>query len=141
LRTAIKKYEGLLGKDSMAVAQLDAKLAEGLIAERKIPEVRPLLLNSRRIYKLTSSDNSTEYVRVLNRLGQFDLDQNDFSSAKAELSEALDMARKLPNHKELLVLCLRNKANLLEQCSEPGGEAKNLIKEADQIERQEAAHN
>ncbi|HEY9719446.1 MAG TPA: serine/threonine-protein kinase [Trichormus sp.] len=141
LRTAIQKYERLLGKDSIAVAQLDAKLAEGLIAERKIPEVRPLLLNARRIYKQTASDNPVEYVRVLNKLGQFDLDQSDFSNAKQELTEALDMARKLPNHKELLVLCLRNKANLLEQCGEPGGEAKNLIKEADQIERQEAAHN
>jgi serine/threonine-protein kinase len=136
LHTAIQKYEGLLGKDSLAVAQLDTKLAEGLVAERKIPEVRPLLLNARRIYKQTASDNPVEYVRTLNRLGQFDLDQNDFADAKPELTEALDMARKLQNHKELLVLCLRNKANMLEQCGEAGSEAKQLIKEADQIEKQ-----
>lgn len=136
LTTAITNYENLLGKDAIAVAVLDTKLAEGYVAERKIPQVRPLLLNACRIYKQGAGDKPADYVRALSRLGQFDLDQNDFTKATPELTEALNMARRLQNDKGLLVICLRNKANLLQQCHDASDEANQLLKEADQIEKQ-----
>jgi len=138
LKKAIDIDDNLLGTDSLAIAQLDTKLADGLIAERKMPEVRPLLVNARRIRNEHASDDPAEYVRALNKLGQFDLDQNDFKNGKVELSEALKLARQLKVHSDLLPLSLRNYANLLNQCGEPGGpeKAKALMKEADRVEKE-----
>lgn len=125
----------LLGGDSLAAAQLDAKLAECLIALRNYPRVRVLLQHVCDLRKKHSADNPEAYVAALGKLGQYDLDQNNFKDAEPELTEALRLARALKQKNELLVLCLRSYADLLRQTHRTE-EASNLLKEANNLGRE-----
>ena len=92
-----------------------------------------MLLEACQFRKERSAKNPSEYAEVLNKLGQFDLDQNDFKSAEPELAEALKVARHPGVKSEAVLLCLRSYANLLRQTNRKA-ESQKLFKEADAIE-------
>lgn len=134
LERAIAVEKKILDPDSIAFAQLAAKLAEPLEEQHKFDQVRPLLVESVRIYKIHQADNQAEYIKALNALGQFDLDQGNIGPAKQELNDALAKARSLKNNQEVLVLCLRSYENLLRQ-TQCGAEADKISAEAAAIEK------
>ncbi|HNB23026.1 MAG TPA: hypothetical protein PKZ32_11425, partial [Candidatus Melainabacteria bacterium] len=72
-------------------------------------------------------------VAALNKLGQFDLDRNDFAQAEPELKSAVERARKLKNKDNILLLSLRSYADLL-QLTDRVAQGDALDKEADRLE-------
>ncbi|HEY9715376.1 MAG TPA: tetratricopeptide repeat protein, partial [Chroococcales cyanobacterium] len=134
LRRATQVEAEKLGKDSASVAQLDLKLAECLLNLRKSSGVRDLLVHATATLKSHAVDKPDEYVRTLNRLGQFDLDQNDFTRAEPELKEALDAARALRGHKDIVMLCMRSYSDLLQRTNRKD-EAVKVMQEADALDR------
>jgi hypothetical protein len=123
----------LLGPDSTSLAQLLARLADCHIQLHKFTEVRPLLVHAMKLRQKQCEQNPSEYVRSLNKLGQFDLDQNDMKQAEGELRPALDEARKLKGNKDLLLVCIRSYADLLRQTHREN-ESKQLVHEADALD-------
>ena len=82
LDRAISVDKNLLDDNSVSMARLKTELAECLIQLRKFARVRGLLLQANELRKREKDKDPAEYVHSLNRLGQFDLDQNDFENAK-----------------------------------------------------------
>ena len=124
----------LLGSDSYSLAALHSKLADCYLQQRKFPQVRPLLVEATRLYeKKKESNKSGDYARSLSKLGQFDLDQNNFADAQKELCDAIARARTIKN-KELLLISLRSYADLLRQ-SHKEKESRDLLDEAAKLEK------
>lgn len=135
----------LLGPDAPSLVPFEVRLADCLIAQRKFPSVRPLLAHSAEILKKQASPSApaefggqeAQYARVLNKLGQFDLDQSDFQHATVELEEALAVARKGKVGDDVLLLCLRSYADMLRQTGKKA-ESDKYFAEADSIEKAKA---
>lgn len=134
LERAIAVAKKILDPDSIAFAQLSAKLTEPLEQQHKYDQMRPLLQEAVRIYELHKTDNQSAYIKALNALGQFDLDQSKMDLAKKELGDALAKARLLKDDKEVLVLCLRSYESLLRQ-TQCAPEADKIAAEAAAIEK------
>lgn len=121
LKLAIDTFEELgLGR-SEQVADFNLAMADCLVSQQRMSEVRPLLEQSVEIRKQTSSSlNSSksalkEYIRAELRLGQFDRDQSDFDSSHAELKDALDKAQaNFSKEDPAFVTLCRNSFNDLE---------------------------
>lgn len=127
----------LLGGDSIVVAQLETQLADCLIVRRKYPQVRSLLAHICQVQKKTNNESSSQYIRALARLGQFDLDQNDFKSAEPELTKADQLSKDLKTDNTTVLLCMRSYADLLRQTNREAA-AKKLQQEADALEQKTA---
>lgn len=134
LERAIAVEKKILDPDSIAFAQLSAKLAEPLEQQHKYDQMRPLLEETVRIYEIHRTDNPAAYIKALNALGQFDLDQSKIDDAKKELGDALAKARLLKDNKDILVLCLRSYESLLRQ-TQCTPEADKIAAEASAIEK------
>jgi hypothetical protein len=134
LKKALEIEKKMLGEDSVIVAKLETKLAECYSAQRKFPQVRTLLAHALAVFEEHSGDDPNSAVGALNKLGQFDLDRSDFKQAEPELANALKRARKLKKKDDVLLLCLRSYADLLQQTGKvPEGDA--LDREADILEK------
>lgn len=134
LERAIAVEKKILDPDSIAFAQLSAKLVEPLEQLHNFDKVRPLLAEVVRIYEVHQTENQADYIKSLNELGQFELDQNRFTEAKKQLGDALAKARLLKDNNEVLVLCMRSYESLLRQ-TQCGPEADKLSAEAAAIEK------
>jgi len=133
LTRALDVETRLLGPDALSLAPLQTSLADCCQQLREFPKIRPLLLAACNLYKKNRANGELKYVASLNKLGQYDLDQNRFDDAKAELCDALGAARKL-NDKHMLVLCLRSDADLLRQLGQKN-ESQKLYQEAETVEK------
>ncbi len=85
LKKALDIEKKMLGDDSVMVAKLETKLADCYVAQRKFPQVRALLAHALSVYEQHNTDDPNTAVGALNKLGQFDLDRNDFKQAEPEL--------------------------------------------------------
>mgnify|MGYP000853127847 CR=1 FL=1 len=145
LRKALAVERKLLGDDLVAIAQLEAQLADCLVARRKYAEVRALLAHAVAVHEKSDAESPEDYVLALNRLGQFDLDQSNMKDAEAELSKGLQQARELDSkkgagsHKRVLLLCMRSYGDLLRQTKRQE-EARKLLQEADALEKGGVGH-
>ncbi len=143
LSKSLELERKMLGNDSVQVIQLEARLADCLVAEKKYGDARPLLTHVREIRKKDKDSKPLEYVVALNKLGQFDLDQNDFENAKPELAESLAEARKLSgtdksaNYMGALLSAVRSNADLYRQTKQQD-KAEKLLEEARALEKQGA---
>ena len=134
LKKALAIEKKMLGEDSIVVAKLETRLAECFSAQRKFPLVRTLLAHALTVFEKHAGDTPNLAVGALNKLGQFDLDRNDFKRAEPELANALKRARELKKKDDVLLLCLRSYADLLQQTGRvPEGDA--LDREADILEK------
>lgn len=134
LKKAIDVETKLLGADSAIVAKLETKLAECYSAQRKFPQIRTLLTHALSVLEKHKHDDPSSAVRALNKLGQFDLDRGDYDNAEPELEKALKQARELNLKGDVLLICLRSYADVLQQTNRvPAGDA--LDREADMIEK------
>ncbi len=134
LTKAIGVEKKLLGPDSKIVAKLETKLADCNSAQRKFAQVRPLLLHALSVFESRKGDDPSAAVAALNKLGQYDLDRNDFKNAQKELADALAAARALGKKDNVLLVCLRSYADCLQQTNRvPKGDA--LDREADVLEK------
>jgi tRNA A-37 threonylcarbamoyl transferase component Bud32/tetratricopeptide (TPR) repeat protein len=124
----------MLGQDAPSLVPLETRLADCLVAQRKFPQVRPLLAHAVQVLRKQPGGHESEYAKVLNKLGQFDLDQSNFKQATPELEEALAVARKAAGDEDVLLLCLRSYADLLRQTGKIEQSAK-FFAEADAIEK------
>lgn len=136
LKKALEIEKKMLGEDSVMVAKLQTKLADCYVAQRKFLQVRALLAHALQVYEEHRADDPNSAVAALNKLGQFDLDRNDYERAEPELREALQRARQLKKRDDVLLLCLRSYADLLQLTGKvPAGDA--LDREADMLEKKE----
>ncbi len=133
LKRALSLEKKLVGKDNVIVAKLQLRLAECYIAQRKFSQVRDLLTHALSVFEKFSADDPSFAVAALNKLGQFDLDRNDFAQAEPELKSAVERARKLKNKDNILLLSLRSYADLL-QLTDRVAQGDALDKEADRLE-------
>jgi hypothetical protein len=124
----------MVGEDNLIVAKLETRLAECYIAQRKFPLVRGLLTHALSVFESHADDDPNSAVAALNKLGQFDLDRSDFENAEPELMNALEGARKLQKKDNVLLLCLRSYADLLQQ-TDRKAEGDKLDAEADMLEK------
>ncbi|PZM84370.1 MAG: hypothetical protein DKT66_06960 [Candidatus Melainabacteria bacterium] len=124
----------LVGDDNLIIAKLETRLAECFVAQRKFLQVRQLLSHALSVFEKHGGDDPNSAVAALNKLGQFDLDRNDFKRAEPELARALERARKLSKKDNVLLLCLRSYADLLQLTNRvPAGDE--LDREADLLEK------
>lgn len=133
LTKALAVETKLLGADTISLAQVQTQLADCLLQQRKFPEVRSLLSRACLLWKNNRKDYPVEYVRALNKLGQFDLDQSNFKDGEGELAESLKEARLLHNNKDVLLMCMRSYADLLRQAHRESL-SNQLFHEADVLE-------
>lgn len=134
LKRVLAIEKKMVGDDNVIVAKLEMRLAECYIAQRKFGQVRDLLSHALAVFEKHSADDPSFAVAALNKLGQFDLDRNDFEQAEPELKTALERARKLKNRDNILLLCLRSFADLL-QLTDRVSQGDALDREADLLEK------
>ncbi len=134
LKRALAIEKKMVGEDNLIVAKLETRLAECYIAQRKFPLVRGLLTHALSVFESHADDDPNSAVAALNKLGQFDLDRSDFENAEPELMNALEGARKLQKKDNVLLLCLRSYADLLQQ-TDRKAEGDKLDAEADMLEK------
>ncbi len=132
LTKALEVSKKKLGNDSIQTAEISSQLADCFSAQRKFEKVRPLLENVVAVYKNKSDTRPDAYALALSKIGQFDLDRNDFAKCGPELEEALKVARSLKQNNEVLVLCLRSYADFASQTGKMS-QAAAFRKEADAL--------
>jgi serine/threonine protein kinase len=124
--------------DSPQMAEVDLSLADCLVTQQRLPEVREILVDAVDALQKTAEGASEasparkKYIRAELRLGQFDRDQSNFAAAGEELADALAQARKYaPSDRILLAECLNSYADELRQTGK-NEEAAALVIEAKQ---------
>lgn len=147
---AIKTFDNLKLENHQKTADFKLLLAECLMLEQRLSEVRPLLLDALKIREQAPDSESPQAVKRLVkaylRLGQFDRDQSNFIESKKELSKGLEIAeRKLPHDAGIMSEALNSYADLLRQMQDTQGAArykaradsfnKELMHEADDLTR------
>jgi serine/threonine protein kinase len=110
--------------DTAQMGDLDAVLADCLIAQQRLDEVREVLVDAKEAREHSLSDGSKQskrkYIKSLLQLGQFDRDQSNFAEATKELEEALAITqRDFPEDKAMMAECLNSYADLLRQTGKP----------------------
>lgn len=133
LRKTLDLSHKILGRNAVLLAPVETRLAECLMAQRKFPQVREYLSHSVALWRDHQDGHEAEFARALNKLGQFDLDQSDYKNARPELEEALRVARTA-NDQDILLLCLRSYADLLQQQGEKA-ESTKIYAEADALSK------
>ncbi len=133
LTKALSIETKLLGSDTLSLADLRIALAQCPIQLRKLPPVRGVLVEASRPNKKNKA--ATDYVRALNKLGQYDLDQNNFKEAEPELANALAEGRQLDVATPVMMACLLSYGDLLRQTKREEA-SKKLFCEADLLRDQ-----
>lgn len=133
LEKAIAIYKKLLDSDSTSIARLEMSLADGYIALSKVNEVRPLLLHVCQVREKRQTEEPSEYLHAVLKLGQFDLDQSNLKLAEPELGKALKLSEKATDP-DLRLVTIRSYANMLMQTNRKA-EAQKYLNEANQIEK------
>lgn len=138
LRTAKDVLDRVGLSDSAQMAEVDLTLAECLVAQQRLPEVREVLTDAVDALEKTlrsagtNSQARRKFVRAELRLGQFDRDQSTFGPAEKELKDALAQVRQyMPGDRALMSECLNSYADLLRQTGKKE-EAAALVIEAKQ---------
>lgn len=134
LERALSVEKKLLGPNTVSVARIEGALADAYQGLRNFRAIRPLLLHICSVREKDVDTDPEEYVRVLARLGQFDLDQNQFKSAESELKKAHELGSEKNVNKELRVLVMRSWGELLSR-SNRQSEAETILKQADSLEK------
>jgi tRNA A-37 threonylcarbamoyl transferase component Bud32 len=120
LKTGMDALDRLQMNDSSQMADLDALMADCLVAQQRLSEVRPFLVKAEQTRKKLVQEgditSKRKYAKSLLQLGQFDRDQSNYADASKELQTALAMTRKdFSNDRALLAGCLNAYADLLRQ--------------------------
>lgn len=137
LSHAIVTYDGLKLENHQKTAEFKSLLAECLLLQQRLTEVRPLLLDALKIRKQApdadSPDATRKTIKAYLKLGQFDRDQSDFKNAREELKTGLDLVeKKMPDDKELLAEALNSYGDLLRQEGDAAG-AKQYLDRAEEV--------
>ena len=102
LEMADELYSELYGKDYFELADIKLQLAECLKKEDQIQEITELKLYEK-VVQIQDRKNkmedrapqdSAEYIRALLKLGQWQRDRSHFDLARANLTRAIELARK-----------------------------------------------
>lgn len=134
LKQAISAFERLQLGQSDPVASFKTALADALIAQQRLDEVRPLLLDALKIRQAARADGSPrslrEVIKAELKLGQFDRDQSRFESSEPELANALKLAEEnFPQDHALMAECLNSYADQQRQAGNTADYEK-LVKRA-----------
>lgn len=120
LLQAISTFDHLNLTNHQKIAEFKTMLAVCLELQQRLPEVRPLLVDSLKIRKEGADMNNVRSLRPLIKaylkLGQFDRDQSNFKDAGEELKTGLDLAReKMPKDFEIMFEALNSYGDYLRQ--------------------------
>ncbi len=137
LSHAIVTYDGLKLENHQKTAEFKSLLAECLLLQQRLTEVRPLLVDALKIRKQAPDPESHEAIlktiKAYLKLGQFDRDQSDFKNSQEELKTGLELAeKKAPDDKELLAEALNSYGDLLRQQGDTAG-AKTYLERAEEV--------
>ena len=116
LKQALSTFERLQLKQSDPVANFETAMADTLIAQQRLDEVRTFLVDALNIRQTNATDGTPgalrERIKAGLKLGQFDRDQSDFGRSEPELAEALKLAEKhFPQDRALMAECLNSYAD------------------------------
>ena len=135
---AIDTFEHLKLTNNQKTADFMTCLSDCLILQQRLPEVRPLLVQSLKIRECTSELNQNtrtekDLVKAYLKLGEFDRDQSNFKQSKDELFKGVQLAQeKFPQDAELLAEAFNSYGDLLRQISDLPG-ARLYLKRADEV--------
>ncbi|GAH54199.1 unnamed protein product, partial [marine sediment metagenome] len=134
---AIVTFDHLKLENHQKSAEFKMLLAEDLVLQQRLTEVRPLLLQALAIRKQAPNSQNPEVIRKLVKaylkLGQFDRDQSNFTDSEQELKAALDLTEsKLAQDNELLSEALNSYGDLLRQKGDTAG-AKTYLDKAEDV--------
>lgn len=120
LLQAISTFDHLNLTNHQKIAEFKTMLAVCLELQQRLPEVRPLLVESLKIRKegadMSNIRSLRPLVKAYLKLGQFDRDQSNFKDAGEELTTALDLARKkMPKDYEIMFEALNSYGDYLRQ--------------------------
>jgi serine/threonine protein kinase len=132
LQKAVATEKKLLDENSPSLAKLESALADGLMAQSRYNEVRPLLVHVCQVREENKTSDPAEYLRALSRLGRFDLDQSNYKDAESELAKSVELSKGKDVDIELRLVCLRSYANMLTQVNRKP-EAQKYLDEAAQL--------
>jgi serine/threonine-protein kinase len=125
---AIDTFEHLKLSNHQKISDFKIALAECLILQQRLREVRPLLDQALTIRKQApdlehNPHAQKKLAKAYLKIGQFDRDQSDFKQAKDELDAGLAIANKLPRDHELLAEAYNSYGDLLRQMKDSAGAA------------------
>ncbi len=120
LLQAISTFDHLNLTNHQKIAEFKTMLAVCLELQQRLPEVRPLLVESLKIRKegadMTNVRSLRPLIKAYLKLGQFDRDQSNFKDAGEELRTGLDLARtKMPKDYEIMFEALNSYGDYLRQ--------------------------
>jgi tRNA A-37 threonylcarbamoyl transferase component Bud32/tetratricopeptide (TPR) repeat protein len=122
LNDAVETFKTLDMRNRGETAELKLQLADCLMAQQKMPQVRPLLLEALDIYRrIVNNPKSRPHakkalIRCYLKLGQFDRDQSNFEDSKGELEEAFELTeRYFGKDNNLMAESLNSYADLMRQ--------------------------
>jgi serine/threonine protein kinase len=133
LKTGRDALDRLQLSDSTQMADLDELLADCLVSQQRLAEVRAILVDAKEAREKVLSDGSAaskqRFIKTLLQLGQFDRDQSNYPEATKELSQALAMTEKeFPQDLALMAQCMNSYSDLLRQTGKPEEAAALVIK-------------
>ena len=120
LLQAISTFDHLNLTNHQKIADFKTMLAVCLELQQRLPEVRPLLVESLKIRKEGADMNNVRSLRPLIKaylkLGQFDRDQGNYKDSGEELKTGLDLAReKTPKDFDIMSEALNSYGDYLRQ--------------------------
>jgi tRNA A-37 threonylcarbamoyl transferase component Bud32 len=137
LLQAISTFDHLNLANHQKIAEFKTMLAVCLELQQRLPEVRPLLVESLKIRKEGADMHNVRSLRPLVKaylkLGQFDRDQSNFKESGEELKAALDLAReKMPKDFEIMYEALNSYGDYLRQTGKKA-ESEAIFEESKQL--------
>jgi serine/threonine protein kinase len=138
LTKAIATFDELKLSNNQRTSDFKMHLAECYLLQQRLPEVRPLLIQSLKTRQeapdLDSNPQSQRNLaRAYLKLGQFDRDQSNFKDSKEELWKGLQLVQsKFAHDGELKTEALNSYGDLLRQTGDAAG-AREYLKKAGEI--------
>jgi serine/threonine protein kinase/tetratricopeptide (TPR) repeat protein len=142
---AINTFDQLKLSNNQKFSEFKMYLAECLMLQQRLPEVRPLLAQALKIRQdapdLAQNPRSQRnLVKAYLKLGQFDRDQSNFKESREELWKGLQLAQsKFSYDNELMAEALNSYGDLLRQTGEPA-HAREFLKKADEVSKNLPQH-
>jgi serine/threonine protein kinase len=133
LRRCKQVFKDLNIHDEELNAKLNWQLADCLFRQQRTLDIRSELLEALDLCRRSKGDStSSNTIQSLLKLGIFDKDQSDFPKAKAEIEEAVALARRQKDN-HLTASCLNAYADYFHQLHQDD-KAKSLFAEASRLD-------
>ena len=145
LTHAITTFDHLKLANHQRISDFQMNLAECLLLQQRLGEVRPLLLQALNIREKApdleqNPHSQKKLIKAYLKLGQFDRDQSNFKESKKELEKGIELiTAKLPKDNELQAEAYNGYGDLLRQTNDAAG-AKQYFAKAEEASKNLPKH-